>query len=78
MNEEQITYTEAINYLRCQPTNCPIRVDKSVAREFLLKNEGVICGGKVFYFGIRDLGLNVCEVWKADLAQKENKLIKKK
>ena len=71
-------YMNAIDALRSQPTNCPIRVDKSVAKKFLLRNEGVICGGNVFYFGIRDLGLNVCEIWKADLAQRENKLIKKK
>lgn len=78
MKKEQIAYADAIDFLRHQPTNYPIRVDKSVAKEFLLRNEGVSCNGYIFFFGIRDLGLNVCEIWKADLAQRENKLIKKK
>jgi hypothetical protein len=55
-----------------------LRVEKKVARRFLLENTGVVCGANVFFFGIRDLGLNVCEVWKADLHQRENKMFPRK
>jgi hypothetical protein len=58
---------DTITVLRGMPTNCPIRVDKKIAKQILLSNEGIICGGTVFFFGICDLGLGVCEIWKEDL-----------
>jgi hypothetical protein len=76
--ENNLTYHEAIDKLSGWPTNCPLRVEKKVARRFLLENTGVVCGANVFFFGIRDLGLNVCEVWKADLHQRENKMFPRK
>lgn len=48
-----------------------IRVPVAVAKELLLNNESIICGGNVFYFWIRDLGLGVCEVCKAPMIAKE-------
>ena len=76
--ETPLTYNEAREQLRGWPTNCPLRVEKKVAQKFLLENQGIMNDGKIFYFGIRDLGLGVCEVWKADLQQRENKMFPRK
>lgn len=39
-----------------------IRVDRTVAKQWLLENKGHVLGGRVWYLGIMDLGLGVCEV----------------
>jgi hypothetical protein len=42
------------------------RVLEKLAREILLKNETIILKGKVNWFGIRKIGLGVCEVFLHD------------
>lgn len=58
------------------PTLEWVRIPQSVARQLLLNNSSLICGGNVFYFLIRNLGLGVCEVCKAPLGAKETRMVK--
>lgn len=53
-----------------------IRVDKKIAKKWLLENKSLICGGVVFYLQIQDLGLGVCKVTKAPLSIRETKMVK--
>lgn len=58
------------------PSETWVRVPQSVARQLLLNNSSLICGGNVFYFWIRNLGLGICEVCKAPLSARETKMVK--
>ena len=71
MNEQEIR-----DYLFGAPVDCPIRVDKKIAKKWLLENKSVILGGTVFYFKIKDIGLGICEISKADLKFRETFLEK--
>jgi hypothetical protein len=42
------------------------RVLEKLAKEILLRNETIILNGKVTWFGIRKIGLGVCEVFLHD------------
>lgn len=50
----------------------PIRVSKKTATRFLLENEGLVCGGIVFYCKIWDMGLGIYGIQKAPITQKSN------
>lgn len=77
--ETPLNYSEVIETLHGLPTDCPVRVEKKIAKKLLMENRSVHSGGRVFYLGIRDIGLGLCEVWKADLSiQKETKMFPKK
>jgi len=75
--ETPLTYHEAFEQLRGWPTNCPLRVEKKVAQKFLLENAKITFEGRVFSFGIKDLGLGVCEVWKQELNLGQTRLYPK-
>jgi hypothetical protein len=42
------------------------RVLERLAKEFLLRNETIVINGKVRWFGIRRIGLGVCEIFLND------------
>lgn len=73
--EKPLTYTEVVETPRGWPTDCPVRAEKKVAKQLLMENRNIHSNGRVFYLGIREIGLGLCEIWKADLsAQKETKM----
>ena len=74
-NIKYIEYARTLLY--GMPTNCEVRVDKACAKALLIENASMNCDGYVFFFAIRDLGLGVCAISKADLRQRETKMIKK-
>lgn len=52
-----------INPLNCFITGATsVRVDRKIAKEWLLDNQYVVIRGLVRYLRIKDLGLGVCEV----------------
>lgn len=57
------------------PVACPVRTTRNVAKQLLLENRAMISGGMVFYFGIRNLGLGVCEVFKLHLSQHGTQMV---
>lgn len=68
--------SEILEKLRGSPTEIPIRVERAVAKRFLMNNQSLTCGGTVFYLGVRNIGLGVCEVWKANHTQRNTILVK--
>lgn len=68
--------SEILEKLRDSPVEMPIRVEKLIAKRFLMDNQSLTCDGTVFYFGIRDIGLGVCEVWKANHTQRNTIVVK--
>ena len=76
-NQLRIDANNAILKLRNLPVGCPIRVDKAIAKEWLLKNNPLDCGpGTQFYLQIRDIGLGVCEVIKSPIRFRNNVVVK--
>lgn len=72
--QEEVAITVALCRLRAQPLNVPIRVEKFVAKHWLLQNTFVRVGDNTFSILIKDIGLGVCEV---ELAQVRNTQMKK-
>lgn len=62
--------------IRGLPVGAPIRVERAIAKQWLLNNQSLTCGGNVFYLFIRDIGLGICEVEKANLSVRETKIKK--
>ena len=69
MNENDI-----LELLRSEPVGCGVRVNRAVAKKWLLENKSTICGGVVFYFTIRSVGMGVYKIEKAPLFQRETKM----
>ena len=63
--------------LRELPLGETIRIDKKLAKKWLLEDKSIICGGLVFHFWIRDIGLGVCEVAKASLTREHTYFVRK-
>lgn len=77
--ETPYTYEETINLMQKFPVNRPIRIDKKVAKQLLMENRNVHSQGRVYYLGIRDIGLGLCEVWKEELnSLRETKMFPRK
>jgi hypothetical protein len=77
--EEPLTYTEAIDYIRSKPVGHTIRITKKIAKQLLMENRNVVYNGRVYYLGIRDIGLGLCEIWKMELAEcRETKMFPRK
>lgn len=70
-----VSKEELYKILLENPTEIWVRVPQKVARQLLLTNSSIICGGTVFYFLIKNLGLGVCEVCKAPITVRETKIV---
>jgi hypothetical protein len=53
-----------------------VRVSSKLARKWLHENKAIICGGNVFYLKIKNLGMGVCKIIKADLKIRETLMVK--
>lgn len=53
-----------------------VRVTKGIAKKWLGENKSMICGGYVFHFKIKSLGLGVYKVTKAHSTIKETMMIR--
>lgn len=68
---------EALDFLRGEPVRgVGVRVEKRIAKKWLLENRSRICGGSVFFFEIKKVGLGVYKVVKAPNDVRETKLVK--
>ena len=68
---------EAFEFLRGDAVDgMGVRVNKKIAKKWLLENKGIICGGTVFYLKIKNLGMGVYKVTKAPLTVRETLMIK--
>jgi hypothetical protein len=68
---------EAFEFLRGDAVDgVGVRVNKKIAKKWLLENKGIICGGTVFYLKIKNLGMGVYNVTKAPLTVRETLMIK--
>jgi hypothetical protein len=70
-----LRYDEFIDTIRNKPVGYAVRVEKKIAKQVLIENRNVVFNGRVYYLGIREIGLGLCEIWKAELAeQRETKM----
>ena len=77
--ESSLTYTEAIEEIRNKPVGHAIRITKKIARQLLMENRSVTHDGRVYYLGLRDIGLGICEMWKMELMScRETKMFPRK
>jgi len=53
-----------------------IRVDKKVAKKWLLENKSVIFNGSIYFLAIVDLGLGVCAVRLRPLQKRSTQVVK--
>ena len=68
---------DAIELLRSDAVDgVGVRVNKKIAKKWLLENKGIICGGTVFYLKIKNLGMGVYNVTKAPLTVRETLMVK--
>lgn len=67
-----------LSFLLGDETDSSVRVDKKIAKKWLLEDKSIICGGVVFYLEIEDLGLGVCKVTRAPVTVRETKMVNKK
>ena len=52
-----------IDQLKCfMAGDSSVRVDRRIAKQWLLDNQSIVLGGNIRYLRIKDLGLGVCEV----------------
>ena len=77
--ESPYTYSETINLLqKFHVGGTPIRIERKIAKQLLMENRNVRKDGRVYYLGLRDIGLGICEVWTLDLSiSKETKMFPK-
>lgn len=56
---------EAIDVLRSDPpAGKGVRITKELAKKWLMEDKSIICGGVVYHFAIRHLGLDVYKAFK--------------
>ena len=67
--EQEKEINSAFCRLRAMPLGCPIRVEKYIAKHWLLNDTHVMAGGNVFSILIKDIGLGVCEAELANNTQ---------
>ena len=68
---------EAFEFLRGDAVDgVGVRVNKKIAKKWLLENKAIIADGKVFFFKIKNLGMGVCKITKAPLNVRETLLVK--
>ena len=74
--EKNLHETIAFNCVRLSQVGIGIRVEKWVAKKWLLENRTIMSDGFVFYMQIKDLGLGVCEVSKAPIRVRSTRMVK--
>jgi hypothetical protein len=68
---------EAFEFLRDDAVDgVGVRVNKKIAKKWLLENKAIVSGGTVFFLKIKNLGMGVCNVTKAPLTVRETLMIK--
>jgi hypothetical protein len=68
---------EAFEFLRGDAVDgVGVRVNKKIAKKWLLENKAIIAGGIIFFLKIKNLGMGVCKVTKAPLIVRETLMIK--
>jgi len=73
--QTSLTYDEFIDTIRNKPVGYAVRVEKKIAKQVLIENRNVVFNGRVYYLGIREIGLGLCEIWKVELMeQRETKM----
>ena len=72
----KIDVEQCLENLKGSPIGFPIRVDRTTAKNWLMENKSLICGGTIFYLLIKNLGMGVYSVEKAPLAQRDTKMSK--
>lgn len=50
-----------------KPDGVGVRIDQELAKWILRNNKSIICGGNVYYFKIKSLGMGVYKLTKAPL-----------
>jgi hypothetical protein len=53
-----------------------VRVNKKIAKKWLLEDKSIVCGGYVFYLKIKNLGMGIYKVTKAPLTVRETLMVK--
>jgi hypothetical protein len=68
---------EAFEFLRGDAVDgVGVRVSQKIAKQWLLENRAIVCGGNVFFLKIKNLGMGVCNVTKAPLTVRKTLMIK--
>lgn len=62
MEIDNLTYLDLMDYWHYRQDLKPVRIDKKLAREILAKNQSVIIGGHIYYFELKNLGLDIYEI----------------
>lgn len=73
LSEEEIN---ALEWLRDKPVGVSCRVKKWLAQKWLEEDKSVISSGKVHWFNIKSIGLEIFEISKAETSQKHTLLVK--
>jgi hypothetical protein len=68
---------EAFEFLRGDAVDgVGVRVNKKIAKKWLLENKAIVSGGTVFFLKIKNLGMGVCKVTKAPWNIRETLMMK--
>lgn len=68
---------EAFEFLRGDAVDgVGVRVNKKIAKKWLLENKAIVSGGTVFFLKIKNLGMGVCKVTKAPWNIRETLMVK--
>jgi hypothetical protein len=68
---------EAFEFLRGDAVDgVGVRVNKKIAKKWLLEDKSIVCGGYVFYLKIKNLGMGIYKVTKAPLTVRETLMVK--
>jgi hypothetical protein len=68
---------EAFEFLRGDAVDgVGVRVNKKIAKKWLLENKAIVSDGTVFFLKIKNLGMGVCKVTKAPWNIRETLMVK--
>ena len=68
---------DAIEFLRSEPVDgVGVRVNKKIAKKWLLEDKSIVCDKYVFFLKIKNLGMGVYKVTKAPLTVYETLMVK--
>ena len=75
-NAENTELNEVKARVASLPVGVYTRTTKKIGQYLLLENEGIIAGGNVHFFTIKNVGLGIIQVAKAPLNIRDNVMVK--
>ncbi len=68
---------EAFEFLRGDAVDgVGVRVNKKIAKKWLLENKAIVAGGMIFFLKIKNLGMGVYKITKAPLTVRDTLMVK--